>query len=321
MLNHKLWLCHMSIGTWKFDGEGEQGMIDWGAVVVNESAVAAGYKGLNALATAAAFVPGTCHAPYSMARTLGDPSGQSVATKGRKVMVSWVGNGTCEWLPITLVLSQLEFVYVRSRSLNKPCVARPVAAQSLPRELALSPSGRLLQRWVPELQTMRAWAPEQYGLQLEVWARFIVSRDSTTKALGGTPRFGFSVLGVPGTDEATYVGIDLDVGHVYIDGRKSNSCDAIPWQCADRQLQRPSPRAGGLYPAGPLLGSTHDIVIHCYVDAVFVSYIFNNETAITTMVAPSSDKAIAPVQSFGEGGGVRMNSLNTWRLALPGTKK
>eukprot|EP01043_Picozoa_sp_COSAG02_P060882 COSAG02_NODE_8054_length_2729_cov_2.890494_1_plen_170_part_00 len=169
---------------------------------------------------------------------------------------------------------------------------------------------------------MRAWAPEQYGLQLEVWARFIVSRDSSTEALGGTPRFGFSVLGVPGTDEATYVGIDLDVGHVYIDGRKSNSCDAIPWQCADRQRQLvpPSPRARGLYPAGPLLGSTYDIVIHCYVDAVFVSCIFNNETAITTMVAPS-DKAIAPVQSFGEGGDVRMKSLNTWRLALPGTKK
>eukprot|EP01043_Picozoa_sp_COSAG02_P060883 COSAG02_NODE_8054_length_2729_cov_2.890494_2_plen_90_part_00 len=75
-------------------------MIDWGAVVVNASAVAAGQKGLNALATATAFVPGTCHAPYSMARTLGDPSGQSVATKGRKVMVSWIGNGTCEWLPM-----------------------------------------------------------------------------------------------------------------------------------------------------------------------------------------------------------------------------
>ena len=71
-------------------------MIDWGAVVLNSSAVAGGKKGLDALATAPAMVDGTCHAPYSMARTLGDPSGQTVATKGRKVMMSWIGNGTCE---------------------------------------------------------------------------------------------------------------------------------------------------------------------------------------------------------------------------------
>jgi hypothetical protein len=128
-----------SKGSWRFDGEGEQGannassalvytkndrftkqdrrgtnigrtnskgdyaffagMIDWGAVVVNSSAVAAGEKGLDVLATGTHVVPGTCHAPYSMARTFGDPSGQTVATKGRKVMVSWIGNGTCESQP------------------------------------------------------------------------------------------------------------------------------------------------------------------------------------------------------------------------------
>jgi sucrose-6-phosphate hydrolase SacC (GH32 family) len=195
-----------------------------------------------------------------------------------------------------------------------------VAAQSLPRELTLSQSGRLLQSWVPELQAMRAWAPEQHGLQLEVWARFSVSKPETSsQVLAATPRFGFSVLQVAGTDEATHVGVDVDVGIVFIDGRRSNSCDAIPWQCPHPQthLTPPSPRAKGLYPAGPLFGSRDDIVIHCYVDAVFVSCIFNNETAITAMVAPS-DKATAAVTSFGEGDDVRVTSLNTWRLALPG---
>ena len=99
-------------------------MIDWGAIVLNTSAVAAGKTGLDALATGQKMVPGTCHAPYSMARTLGDPSGQTVATEGRKVMVSWIGNAT-------------------------------FAAQSLPRDLSLSPSGRLLQSFVPELRAMR----------------------------------------------------------------------------------------------------------------------------------------------------------------------
>lgn len=64
--------------------------------MLNATAVASRKTGLDALATGAKMVPGTCHAAYSMARTLGDPSGQTVATKGRKVMVAWIGNGTCE---------------------------------------------------------------------------------------------------------------------------------------------------------------------------------------------------------------------------------
>lgn len=100
-------------GTWQFNGEGEQGMIDWGAIVLNSSAVAAGKKGLSVLATASSMVAGTCHAPYSMARTLGDPSGQTVATNGRKVMVSWIGNGTCESQPISpRTLLTVECVHV-----------------------------------------------------------------------------------------------------------------------------------------------------------------------------------------------------------------
>jgi hypothetical protein len=72
-----------SNGGWAFDGEGEQGMIDWGAVVANVSAIARGRTGVDALATGLKMVPGTCHAPYSMARTFGDPSGQTVATRYR----------------------------------------------------------------------------------------------------------------------------------------------------------------------------------------------------------------------------------------------
>jgi hypothetical protein len=75
-----------------------------GAIVLNSSAVAEGGNktGLAVLATGIKMVPGTCHAPYSMARTLGDPSGQTVgATKGkRKVIVAWIGNGTCASLSV-----------------------------------------------------------------------------------------------------------------------------------------------------------------------------------------------------------------------------
>ena len=238
-------------GAWRFDGEGEQGMIDWGAIVLNTSAVAAGKTGLDALATGQKMVPGTCHAPYSMARTLGDPSGQTVATQGRKVMVSWIGNAT-------------------------------FAAQSLPRDLALSPSGRLLQSFVPELRAMRTSSPQQ-SLQFEVLGQFAISKDGAADG-SSSNRFGFSVLGVAGTDEATHVGVDLGAGIVFVDGRKSNSCDAMPWQCP-HQLPHPappSPRAEGIYPAGPLLGSQTEILVHCYVDAVYVSCIFNNLTGKNT---------------------------------------
>ena len=214
----------------------------------------------------------------------------------------------------------------RASALVCRCVRSfPVAAQSLPRDLTLSPSGRLLQSWVPELQTMRAYAPQQQGLQLEILARFKINPDrmlTESSSHKQTPRFGFTVLGVAGTDEATHVGVDLDVGIFFIDGRKSNSCDAIPWQCPHQPPHppaapaAPSLRVAGLYPAGPLLGSKDAIDIHCYVDAVFVSCIFNNETAITAMVNPS-EEATAPVASFGAGGGVQVASLEAWRLALP----
>ena len=265
-------------GGWTFGEDGETGMINWAAVVANSSAIAAGKTGTEALATGLQMVPGTCHAAYSMARTLGDPSGQTVATKGRKTMLAWIGNGT-------------------------------FASQSLPRDLSLSPAdASLRQAWVPELQKLRTSSSgsDEGGLQLEVFAHFGVGV--------GAGRFGFHVLRTASGSEGTEVGVDLGAGIVFIDGRKSGSCDAMPWLCP-HQLpdQPPSPRAAGLYPAGPLLGSRHEITVHCFVDAVYVSCIFNNQTAITAMVTPSAD-ASADVASFGAGANA---TIKAWRLAMP----
>ena len=260
-------------GLWRFDGPGEQGMIDWGAIVVNQTAVALGKTGTDALATSLKMVPGTCHAPYSMPRVLGDPSGQTVATSGRKIMIGWIGNGS-------------------------------FASQSLPRELSLSPlSGALIQRWVPELRALRVSGAVGGGFQMEIFARMFVSRS----AQGLSRRFGVRVLVGP-SGEGTDIGVDMDSRIVFIDGRNSGSCDAIPWQC---DPHTPSGHKG-LYPAGPLLGNSSVIEVHCYVDAVYVSCIFNNQTAITAMVAPSA-RAIDPATTFGSGATVQ---LQTWRLAL-----
>lgn len=68
--------------------------------------------------------------------------------------------------------------------------------------------------------------------------------------------------------------------------------------------------------AGPLLGNASTVVVHCYLDGVYVSCIFNNQTAITAMVAPSAD-AVAGVTSFGDDGVAMQVQAESWKLALP----
>ena len=341
----------------------------------------------------------------------GDPSGQNVATNGRKMLVAWIGNVT-------------------------------FASQSLPRDISLAPKdGTLRQAWVPELQSMRvarshsvgeatrcraqgeetpagsggeggvadskegqgmdagmvavagrrktnAGGPSEAvvngggcvvtggglqaavggGLQLEVLARFAFRNNGTEerpsagsdRSNTGARRFGIQVLQTADGAEGTQIGVDLDAQIVFIDGRRSKSCEAMPWLCPSYQPavsppslppppptapalpppppraplrssvpDPPSPRRNGLYLAGPLLGGDEhsavtSLTVHCYLDGVYVSCIFNNQTAITAMVTPSAD-AVADVTTFGEGAGGDAGSsagwmqvqVESWQLVLP----
>ena len=273
-----------------------------------------------------------------MARGVGDPSGQMVATKGRKMLVAWIGNGT-------------------------------FASQSLPRDISLSAvDGTLRQAFVPELKMMRQLpssssrtvvytavaaadtaaaakrddtsastasgerfiehAQVKGGFQLEVFARFILSphhdpehantpTTTTSNNNSNAPkrqRFGFRVLAAAGGAEGTEVGIDLDAQIVYVDGRNSNSCDAMSWLCPSTSSPA---RQHGLYLAGPLLTEAAAVVeVHCYVDGAYVSCIFNNQTAITAMVSPTP-AATAPVVSFGDA----TVQLESWPLSLASTAR
>ena len=214
------------------------------------------------------------------------------------------------------------------------------AAQSLPRDLSLDPvDGSLRQAFVPELQSLRVDGTHSSasagtpcdstnglevdgGLQLEVIVRLSGSRG----------RAGVRVLAGAGGGEGTEVGVDFDSQIVFIDGRQSNSCAAMPWLCPHQPLAPtapPSPRRDGLYLAGPLLGSSDAagfanagavtdagalaaVRVHCLVDGAFVSCIFNNQTAITAMVAPSA-AATGSVAAFGSG----VRTLDSWRLEQP----
>ena len=118
------------------------------------SAIAKGKTGVDALSTNLKMVPGSCHAPYSMARTLGDPSGQTVATKGRKVMVAWIGNGT-------------------------------FAAQSLPRDLSLSPADGSLRK-----ASRRYFTP---------WKGAVTCKCNTTRDCAANCKYVTNHLGKPGS--------------------------------------------------------------------------------------------------------------------------
>ena len=68
------------------------------------------------------------------------------------------------------------------------------------------------------------------GLQLEVLARFTATHTHDHDGQSVARRYGVRVLS-DGVRGGTEVGVDLDAGIVFIDGRNSSSCEAMPWVC------------------------------------------------------------------------------------------
>ena len=68
------------------------------------------------------------------------------------------------------------------------------------------------------------------GLQLEVLARFTATHTHEHDGQSVARRYGVRVLS-DGVRGGTEVGVDLDAGIVFIDGRNSSSCEAMPWVC------------------------------------------------------------------------------------------
>ena len=90
-----------------------------------------------------------------MARTLGSEDANQVAKPGRRVLIGWTGPA------------------------DGPAFRGQGSAQGLPRELSLGADKSLLQRFVPELETLRTGHPSSAvgttydaGLQSEVYATF-----------------------------------------------------------------------------------------------------------------------------------------------------
>ena len=193
------------------------------------------------------------HGVLSMARTLGGPTNQ-VMTKGRKVLVGWLIGNT--------------------------------QSQSLPRDLSLSADYELLQKFAPELSSLRRDAilpsakPSVGSLQMEIVADF-------PKAQG---TFGVIVL----TDNAGRGGVNLTIAC------EGDSCTATADASAQKQPTYTAP-----------LTSSDNFHMHVIVDNNIIELIINSRTAFAMYANPPAQNTYFNVLGHG--------NVLAWKLASSAT--
>ena len=177
------------------------------------------------------------------------------------------------------------------------------SAQSLPRDLSLSPALSIVQRFAPELQTLRqgapvvatgdaAWTPRNVGLQAELLAFLPASC-----AVQPGSRCGVSVLG--DARGRTAVTLEQDLGLVVLNATSQGNA-------AVRGGPLPPPMACGD-------GDSEGWCIHVYADHAIVEVIVNNATALVAYAAPSS-AAAGEVALVGMPVDASEASLKVWAL-------
>jgi len=166
-----------------------------------------------------------------MARTLGSEEADQVTKPGRRVLIGWTGPA------------------------NSMALHNQGSAQSLPRELTLAKDKSLLQRFVPELQTLRKdhSHADAAGKALSGTQACEVSASFPASCGAKGSKCGVSVLGKAG--RAAEIVLDVARGLVTVDATALGNPDvrAGPLPAADadggwtaRQLRhqfRPFPRA------------------------------------------------------------------------------
>jgi hypothetical protein len=229
----------------------------------------------------------------------------------------------------------------------------PKDSLSLPRDMTFDPDGRLLQRFAPELSSLRVgtrgtiprallplrnaaasadlhavhdgepvWlAPLAMGSgrQLELLARFEVV---------GNCSFGLHVLASRDMSERTTIGVDMADEVVYVDRRLSSGAE--PFIPSTGLLDT---RAGPLPPArnGSGGGGQARVVeIHAFVDGPVLTFIVDNETALSVYVYPqlpnstrvalwanASGASSSAAGLPGGGSGTVFGTLEAWALRSP----
>ena len=236
---------------------------------------------------------------------------KTAGNASRRVLFGWINNGWDQGG--TQEADRKQPLYIGNNTL------------SLPRDLSVSPTGQMRQRFVPELAKLRrehthltartlsrggvgnaSFVSAAAGLQIEIIARFKFT-DSSVKPLG---KFGILVLASASLTEYTAISFDTSRDQILLDRTHSGqslNCDvrAGPW---------PAPGA-------------REITLHAYVDHAVVEFIANatgrvgdndpiESTAVAAWVQPKSveSKGIA---LFSEVDGILLQSLDVWQLQTP----
>ena len=214
------------------------------------------------------LLSGTASRGLSMARTLGSEEADQVNLPGRKVLIGWTGPAPG----------------------SMPQIGNGASAQSLPRELSLAPDRSLLQRFVPELKSLRTspltttpGASSSPGLQAEVYATLPAECGEVVGAVGAC---GVSVFG-DGAN-ATTISLMPYIGLVVINGTLQGNEDV---------------RGGPLPPPCTLAtcGVEGGWRIHAILDHSIIEVIVNNATAFVVYASPASAKATQVAMLGGKG--------------------
>jgi len=239
--------------------------LDWGSFVRTS-----GWHGLDAATDA-----GTT---YGIGKSMRSADGRG--DTGRRILLAWMSNG-----------------YWDGHGANYNPSGEPIYAPglpkdslSLPRDMTFAADGRLLQRFVPELQTLRMTETHErlqrtalsdgtpmwlktVGRQLEISAQFEVA---------GNCSFGLYVLASNPMTEYTTIGVDMDDDLTFIDRLNSSGPNPL---VPNRGLL--DVRAG-LLPSdrSNSTDGTRMIDIHVIVDGPIVTFIVANETALSVYVYP-----------------------------------
>ena len=247
-------------GGTEFRGAGEMGMLDWGAFTPNLDSKPGAY-GVKALLGGQART-------FAMSRTLGGEPNQ-VAVSGRRLVVAWL-----------------------------PGLRGGHAAQSLVRDITLGNGTHgeveLLQQFAPELTQLRLTTAQPPPIppmtRAELRSQQFELITSTARRLTAPPATDVSKFFILADDEAkefTEIGVNWTSGLVYIDGTRQGDEPGYPPKGPDQKPVEPK----HLKRAGPLLGNHSRVSVHPIVDHSIVTAIFNNRTAITVFVHPTSESA------------------------------
>ena len=237
-------------------------MVDWGALAL-KTEYSPPTTGVDLLEDAGSR-------GFSMARTLGSEEADQVSMPGRRVLIGWTGPADGE------------------------AFDGQGSAQSLPRDLSLASDKSLLQKFVPELQSLRLEHQSsntsgevlETSLQVEVQATFPGAACGAAKALCG-------VKVLDDGENATLIQLWPSKGLVLVDATSQGNTRI---------------RAG---PLPALTQDSDDWEVHAIVDHSLVEVIVNGRTAFIVYAAPGLEATGVSLSGVEDAAGAK---LDAWTL-------